>query len=286
MSVRRSLIVALGLSTATVAATLASTGPATAEQPSGPSEPSTNSRVLTAAGQQWNRAPGDYSALTEAIVRSGGDQVRFSFPEAGLTDLSGAEADRLTAQARRTGSAKVGSPGKVTAIPATAFTVSSSWYHVQAQDGEWWNFNGNWDFQNKYLNGKAPDDAAGMATANMPSACFRLDTDTFFAAMVRGEDRSSRGYRKAVDFDSVVWGVQDRNELKVMNVDHGTVTMSYRRRTSGCSLEQARGKFYFEHNTDGNASWTAAINIGALSLSYTGSVGSKLQKSSALDYLS
>ncbi len=286
MSVRRSMIVALGLSAATIAATLASTGPATAEQRATPSGLSTNSRVLAAAGEQWNRSPGDYSALTDAIVGAGGDQVRFSFPEAGMTDLSGTEADRLVEQARRTGTAKVASAGKIAAIPSTAFDVSSSWYHVQAQDGEWWNFNGNWNFQNTYLNGKAPDDAAGMATANMPSACFRLDTDTFFAAMVRGADRSNRGYRKAVDFDSVVWGVQDRNELKVMNVDHGTVTMSYRRRTSGCSLEQTRGKFFYEHNTDGNASWTAAITIGVLSLSYSGSVGSKLQKSSSLDYLS
>jgi hypothetical protein len=245
----------------------------------------TNQRVIEAAGQHWNQHPGDYAGLTAAITKTGGDTIRFSFPEAGLTDLTGAEAQRLVDEARTTGQARAEAQGKITAIPVNAFEVSSSWYHVQAQDGEWWNFNGSWNFQNTYLVGQAPDDGTGMAIAAMPS-CFRLDTDTFFSARLSGLNTSGAGYRKSVDTDSAVYGVRDRNESHVMNVDHGTLTMSYQRRTDGCSLAQTRGRFYYEHNTGGNATWSGTVDLSILHLTYSGTLGGRLQKAAALDYLS
>jgi hypothetical protein len=268
---------------ATAGLLLAGSSSASAAAPDGKN---TSQRVVAAAGQHWNQHPGDYAGLAEAISNAGGDSVRFSFPDSGLTDLTGAEAQKLVDEARSTGQAKVRTQNKITAIPISAFAVSSSWYHVQAQDGEWWNFNGNWNFQDTYLVGSTPDDAAGVATANMPSACFRIDTDTFFAAKVRGEDSSSAGYRMGADYDSVVYGVRDRNVSHVMNVDHGTVTVSYKRKTSGCSLSQARGNFFYEHNTGRSSGWSFSISIGVLSLSYSTPPSEKLQKATGVDYLS
>lgn len=247
-----------------------------------------NERVAAAAGQYWNENPGDYAGLARAIEKAGGDTVRFTFPHARLFDVTGDQAQDAIREAQREeslGRRRSEAPVSTMAVPVDAFRVSSSWYHVQAQDGEWWTFNGRWNFRDNYVNGSAPDDASGIATSSMPSKCWRQSGDRVYAANYRGNSTSSAAYRRSATYSKSVWGLRDRVSGFVLNVDHGTHSISYRRVGYGCSLKYARGRYYYEHNQDGGGGWGFSITIAAFSLSYSGNSGSKLQKASALDYL-
>jgi hypothetical protein len=239
---------------------------------------STNQRVLQAAGDYWSMHPDDYEGLARAIEIAGGDSVRFSFSKDGLQNLTGDQAQAALLEA-----ATFESPEKVKGdIPLDTFQVSASWYHVQAQDGEWWNFNGHWNYKDEFIGSGSPDNASGVAVEGTDDKCWRHDGDSFYAATYDKENHSDLGYRKEIDRDSSVWGVRDRTSSFKLLTDHGTHTLTYRRVGNGCD-DKPSGKYYWEHNQESAGGWSFSINLGVFSLSYaSGDDVIALQKSSGL----
>jgi hypothetical protein len=241
---------------------------------------SKNQQVIQAAGDYWAKHPADYAGLARAIESAGGDTVRFSFAKEGLQNLTGDQAQAaLTEATTFEASEKVKGD-----IPVNAFQVSASWYHVQDQYGEWWNFNGNWDYRDDFIGSGDPDNASGVAVEGTDEKCWRHDGDTLHAASYDNENHSDLTYRKEIDKDSSVWGVRDRTSSFKLLTDHGTHTLTYRRVGDGCD-DHPSGKYYWEHNQESGGGWSFSINLGIFSISYdSGEDVLALQKSSGLTH--
>lgn len=240
---------------------------------------SKNKRVIRAAGEYWAKHPDDYAGLARAIENAGGDGVRFSFPKADLKNLTGEQAQA----AYRSAGAGDSSRAAPRDVPVDAFEVGGNWYHVQDQYGEWWNFNGTWNYRDDYIGSGEPDNASGVVVEGMDEKCWRQDGDWMHAAAYDGENFSRLTYRKEIDVKSSVWGVRDSTTGFKLATDHGTHTISFKRVGDGCD-EKPYGKFYWEHNQDGGGDWGFSITALVFSLSYSDSGGKTLQKSSELVY--
>jgi hypothetical protein len=245
---------------------------------------SKNMQVVKAAGEYWAAHPDDYAGLARAIESAGGDTVRFSFNMPGLQSLTGEQA-----QSAYSAFASEGSEPEHAAlagdVPVNAFEVGASWYHVQDQYGEWWNFDGTWNYRDDYIGSGSPDNASGVVVEGMDEKCWRQDGDWMHAAAYDGENHTDLTYRKEVDAKSSVWGVRDRTSGFKLLTDHGTHTISFKRVGDGCD-EKPSGKFYWEHNQDGGSGgWSFSINLAIFSISYAdNSAGMTLQKSSGLTH--
>jgi len=248
-----------------------------------PSEPSQNKRVIKVAGEYWAKHPDDYAGLARAIEDAGGDSIRFSFEKEGLQNLTGEQA-QTAMQGEGEGEDETNNVTK-DGVPVNAFKVGANWYHVQDQYGEWWNFNGTWNYRDDYIGAGAPDNAAGVTVDGMDEKCWRQDGDWMYAASYDNENHTNLTYRKEVDAKSSVWGIRDGTSGFKQMTDHGMLTLSFKRVGNGCN-EKPAGKFYWEHNQDGSASgWSFSINLAIFSISYSdGSSGMTLQKSSGLTY--
>jgi hypothetical protein len=83
--------------------------------------------------------------VARAIESAGGDGVRFSFPKAGLTNLTGEQAQSALRSGRAGGTSDVAPMD----VPVNAFDVGANWHHVQDQYGEWWNFQRHVELQRR-----------------------------------------------------------------------------------------------------------------------------------------
>jgi hypothetical protein len=143
---------------------------------------------------------------------------------------------------------------------------------------------GNWDFRDNYVGSGSPDNISAVATAGFRPRCFRYAKDQAFSFTYQGKDRSDLTYRYDVGRGSGIYRVRDRTRNHMMLTDNGFHWHDYRRVGRGCK-GRPRGKFYFEHSQGGSGGWSASVGIGGLNVSYSGSSGMTLRKSSNLRYL-
>lgn len=269
MPALRSAVAALAVAVAL--AGIFTTAPAQAE-----TADQAHQRVLATAGEYWNTHPGDYRGLSAAITAAGGDAPLFTIPDAGLTNVTGEQAQAAYDKAL------AGDP-TIAAIPVDAFTVSGYWLRFASSSSEWWDFNGLWNYRDNFIGSGAPDNGSGIATGGMNYACWRQDGDTVHAASYDNVNYSHLTYRKDASPSTSVWGIRDATSGFKLLTDHGTHTISFKRIGSGCS-DGFYGRYYWEHNQGGSGTWTYSINVSAFGISYTTSGGDKLQKSTALIY--
>lgn len=250
-------------------------------------------RVADAADSFWRENPGDYVGLNRTIVKAGGDPVRFNFPLAGLSDLSPADAQRLQERANRSRTSTSDSTALATSIDPALLGISSYWGHTKDQYGEWYSFNGTYNFTNGYIKGEGTHDGLGVIVSQLPSTCWKFSSDWASAFDPLGRNWTGKAYREDSGarrsiwgiYDFAVWGNVDGRYRWMRNADHGTHRISFKRIGYGCGLSQAHGKFYYEHNVGGSGGWTASITMAALTLSYTSGPAERLRKATAPDYL-
>jgi len=217
----------------------------------------------------------DFVGLNQAIVTAGGDPVRFSFPGAGLTNLSPEAAQAAYDRAQADGASTEGT------INPGAFNVSGYWSHVVDSFGEWWTWFGSWNFNNdSYRAAGTPLDAMAVQTRDVPSSCWRMDGDDGWLYTSEGGTPNLMS-RRSSDFDSAVYNIDD-SWGDTFYIDHGTVDISYQR-YGGCGSSVIYGKTFFEHNYGCDCSWSFSISASAFNLSYSKSLSTvPLQKSTAL----
>lgn len=235
----------------------------------------THDQAMDKIGDYYLAYPEDFIGLA-AVARSVGvDEPKFSFPKAGLTDLS-------PSQAQQASSIQEGATPY--AVPVDAFTVTTAWYRSVMSDGTFnYTFIGYWNFRDNYVNGSAPDDVSAVAVGSVPT-CWKHKGDKVKMADYKGKDTSSSAYRYQVDLDSSIWQVRDRVSGFVMNSDHGQHELTFSSPKTECDRSKVHGKYYYEKNQDGNGGWSASVSIKVLTVSYSGSKGSVLRKATAIDY--
>lgn len=226
-------------------------------------------RAAAAYAAAWEQHPGDYMALERAVTGAGGDSLRFNVPSAGLKGATAAQVTR--AQSTKD-------------VPTDAFQVSGAWYHVQDQYGEWWSASGQWNFRDDYVNGSAPDDASGVAIDEVDKKCWENDGDLLHAADYQN-NFYDKMWRHSASTSTNVWNIRDAVSGFVMKADHGTHMVHLRRVGYKCENDdKMAASYHYEHNQDGDGGWGVSITIGVMSLSYNGSAGTTMQKSTNVFY--
>jgi hypothetical protein len=167
-----------------------------------------------------------------------------------------------------------------TAVPVDAFTVgiSGTWYASSSQ----WRIAGSWNFRDNYVNGSDPDDVSEL-TAD-PSMCINKAMSTFFYIYnYTGTQQTSNWYLydSGVSHPTTVVRINDGVSGFVTNFDHGEHVTYFGKASSGCSSNRVRAAYKYEHNQDYSSnSISISVAWNFLSISYSGSGGSSLQKSS------
>ncbi|GAA1247014.1 hypothetical protein GCM10009676_36470 [Prauserella halophila] len=232
---------------------------------------SANERVAKVAAEYSAQHPHDYEGLERAIVAAGGDSVTIAVD--GHGGVSAHEAQDLYEQA-----AAAESSGDVEPfdVPADAFNVSGSWYHIQDQYGEWWNATGTWNFRDNYVNGSAPRDASGIA-ADVPN-CWVNDGEWIRAYDYQGNRYGGPLLRQNAGLTASVYAVEDATSNFAMLTDNGSHTVSFKRQSAGCAGQPLQARYYFEHNQDGGGGWSFGISVAGFSLTYSSGTPPTLQK--------
>jgi hypothetical protein len=220
--------------------------------------------------------PDDYVGLSDLIVRLGGSPIKMSVSGVPGT-LSATEAQSvLTNHA-----------GTITpfGVPNDAFNVAVAVYQSFSPAGGRV-VEGQWDFRNDYVNGSNPDDVATIST-NGAGGCQRVYSITRRAWDWDNVDYSGRTYTKdgGVSTNSPLIGVADATSGFRLLTDHGKISVTYAPANSGCSNKEIGAEFIYEHNQDGGGGWSATVGWGFLSVQYSGSGVSALQKSTSPVYL-
>ncbi|MEV4704674.1 hypothetical protein [Actinoplanes sp. NPDC049316] len=220
--------------------------------------------------------PNDYIGLDEVAQAAGSDPLAFAVTGSSET-VGAAEAQKLS-----TSSDTITT---LTTIPGDAFKVTGYWSRVSDSDGLSLSWFANWDFKTNYRKGGNPYDGFGLAVKDLTSSCWTREGDGIWAYSDLNVNQSHRAWLKTADFDSSVFEVQDSSGADY--VDHGGAWMAFHARKN-CS-GYGYGKAYFEHNIEGcKCGWSASINTGVFTLSYTGSdkPSPPLQKSTSLTKVS
>ncbi|MDX3385875.1 hypothetical protein PV682_31110 [Streptomyces niveiscabiei] len=230
-------------------------------------------RAAAAYAESWREHPGDYLALERAVTDAGGDSLRFDVPAVGLHGATAAQVQEAYDRAASTKD-----------IPTDAFQVSGSWYHTQDQYGEWWTASGQWNFRDDYVNGSDPDDASGLAVDDVDFKCWQNDGSNLLAADWQNNPYDQMWRHTATKTENV-WNIDDATQGFAMKADHGSHLLHFKRIGYGCDDSQKfSASYHYEHNQDGNGGWGVSITVLGMSLSYTGSGGDTMQKSTDIYY--
>lgn len=231
-----------------------------------------NERLARVVAEYSAKHPHDYVGLEQAILAAGGDSVTFAVEGHGST--SAAEAQRL--YDRAVSAEQSSDDVEPFDVPANAFNVTGSWYHIQDQYGEWWNATGTWNFRDDYVNGSDPGDASGIA-ASVPD-CWVNDGEWIDAYDYQGNHYGGAMIRQNAGLTSSVYDVDDATSGFKLLTDNGSHTVSFKRYSSGCAGQPLQARYYFEHNQDGGGGWSFGISLAGFSLNYSSGAPPRLQK--------
>lgn len=167
------------------------------------------------------------------------------------------------------------------AVPTDSFSVGiSGTYYPSWPD---WRIAGSWNFRDNYVNGSDPDDVSNNAAD--PARCFNETEITFFYIYdYTNVQRSNWSlYDAGLTQPNTTVKINDGVSAFVTNFDHGEHVTYYEKSNASCSGSRIRAVYKYEHNQDFSSnSIGISIGWGLLNLSYSGSGGSTLQKSSGI----
>ncbi|MFT3874232.1 MAG: hypothetical protein QM714_16575 [Nocardioides sp.] len=163
-------------------------------------------------------------------------------------------------------------------LPHDLFGVSGKWATYIDRDKQYIAFYGRWNYKNQYIGSGNPYDAAALAVSNFSQNCW-TNTSTGLKTFDQDGTKTNLRSRKDADHNSTIWNVNDDTRAFQLLTDMGFAWIEMRRDKLGCD-DNKHGKFYHEHNQNGNGGWSASVNLAIFSISYTGEDGQALQKSS------
>ena len=236
--------------------------------------------VTKAQADSWQKKPGDYLALNDAVIAAGGNPITVTFPKAGLENLTAAQAQReVDTQEALHQQAQPGHPIGILSVPLDAFDVSHTGMAgcggLADECGSV--ITGLWNFRDNYVNGSDPDDISALAL-EYDTNCVEQTPDSVTVSDYAGQDYSHKAYRQSSSSTSNVWGINDDTTGFKLNSDHGSHSLALVWHRDTCGTPPIRASYHFEHNQDGNGGWSASVGLGSLSVSYTGNGGNILQK--------
>lgn len=172
----------------------------------------------------------------------------------------------------------------VAGVPRDIFRVWSTWASWHESGKMFIAFYGRWAYKDGFIGSGAPANISAMALAGFPSRCW---TKTGAGVVTNSESgaRTSLGFRKGDGHGTSVWGITDRTRNFQLQNKYGMHWTHLRRdRIDRACWKRKAGSYYMEHNQGGTGGWSAAVSMGALAVSYSGSAGSSLQKAAAYSY--
>jgi hypothetical protein len=190
------------------------------------------------------------------------------------------DAVGLQAYAKTLGGDVSASTDDQTTVPDTSFalaatasdgvTVSGFWVKVRDSDGLWYSWNGVSKFSGGDPGSSAPNDALAIQLKDITSSCFTNEgTSGSMVVNLLGGKTATHNERVSIknsDFDSTVFSVNDHANKNSFTVS-GSMYYKQRKQCEGWGY----GKAYYEHNRDGNGSWSAKVTVGVMELTYSGS---------------
>ncbi|WP_433528358.1 hypothetical protein ACQPYA_18585 [Micromonospora sp. CA-263727] len=235
----------------------------------------------------------NFRAMGEELARIGVTDVRISNPAFGIENASPRQADLTYTKYVR---AQVGvtsdDQNVIFDVPVNAFTITTVAYNFVYTGGNSDNIEAHWNFRDDYVNGSAPDDAVGIALESYNFGCYSTintwkESYTWNNSHQTSDDAI---WLESLTPTAAVWRIRDRVSGFQLNVDHGFTAISLRRYNAeenppSCGSDRSQridASSYFEHNQDGNGSWSASIGWGLFQLNYTGSAGDRLQKAGGI----
>ncbi len=255
--------------TAVAAALIAGTAMPSSAAPAA-REDNVGKRVGKAIAESWKNHPGDYEAAERASLAAGGDRLSVTFPGTYEKRFTAQEAQKIV-------------KGDLAAtvpyvVPTDAFEVSSVWTGAAGGIGyeKYTIYIGAWNFRDDFVNGSAPDDVSAVGI-DFPS-CFYLDSDGVELADYQNVDHSDLAWLSSQTANQSVWGVRDSTTGFKNLADHGTHTVNLKNPDGTCDPYKVKASYTYEHNQDGAGGWSASVNLGIFSISYSGGNPSALRK--------
>lgn len=169
-------------------------------------------------------------------------------------------------------------------LPSDIFTVWTTWASYWKNGKLRIAFYGRWAYKGGFIGSGDPDDISAMRLTGFPMRCWTKMSAGVTTNNEFGE-RTSLSYRKSDGHASSIWGVQDDTRAFQLENRYGFhwIDMRRDRVLSACRARKA-GSYFMEHNQEGSGGWSAGVTLLALSVSYTGSGGQRLQKAATYDY--
>lgn len=167
------------------------------------------------------------------------------------------------------------------AVPTNAFTVSFSWVPILGTGENEWQAHGTWNFRDDFVNGSDPDDVASNML-DLGGSCWKIQSSNWRTYRYDGVETTGTSYleNSGVSSGAPILRIRDAATNFTLNVDHGQFNTHVR---ANCGPTTVRGSFAYEHNQDYNSlGISVSASFGVLSVSYSGSGGSRIQKSTGI----
>ncbi len=161
------------------------------------------------------------------------------------------------------------------------FKVHKAWADWTEDGKSWIAFYGYWDYKAGFIGSGDPYDAAAMKVSGFNKDCWYNASEGVRTTDSEGHRTSGYTSKYSDGHAATIWNVNDDTQSFTLKTGHGFAWIEMRRDKSGCAADK-EGKFWHEHNQNGNGGWSGGIDLWVFNLSYDGSGGQSLRKSTRL----
>ena len=218
---------------------------------------------------------GDLVGLEKAYRLHGGHETL-------LWQVSGVGRPLGTAEAQEIMDAHTGSIGTsptgpiAAAIPTDAFSVAVTAFKVEGTNTVL--VQGSWNFRDNYVGSGGGPDIATVTARALSGYCAQVSRTVSHTYNYQNTETGRSSLRNSgVTTLAPTLNVNDATSGFVLATDNGVMGTYYDRTSASCHAG-VQADFHFEHNQGGGGVLNVSVAWGALSVSYTGSGESSLQK--------
>lgn len=166
-------------------------------------------------------------------------------------------------------------------LPQDLFTVRGTWADYVQNGKVYVDFYGRWNYNDEYIGSGNPYDAAGIIVGGFNKECW---TNVSTGLKTQSNDGTQTGLanKKSSGHQKTIFNVFDDTKAFQLQTDMGFAWIEMRRDTLSCDARKI-GRFYHEHNQNGDGGWTASLNVGNFTLTYD-EAPKALQKGTKVKY--